>query len=146
MCREVLDLRLLSDTPLARRIPFLGPHLTEIYSTTTPQLALGRDHIVSNFTGGITGRLVSSDGHLPIVIDMLPLCFQSATHLSPKARSNLSPPTSPDISYICRSLSRLRDHTSLLLHRLSVSPNNDAIGPLTIATPTRGGPALNNAI
>ena len=145
MCREALDLRLLSDTPLARRIPFRGPHLTEIYSTTTPQLALGLDHIVSNRTGGITGRLVSSeglpDGHLPIVIDMDPLCFLSSSHLSPKARSNRSPPTSPDICGTRRSLSEFRpqDHTMS-------DPPNDAIGPHTIATPTRGGPALNNAI
>ena len=78
---------------------------------------------------------------------------KKATPRTPKPKpdsainpSTTLPQTSPDISYACRSLSRLRqrDHTFPPLHRLSDSPNN-AIDPLTIATKTWGDHAANNA-
>ena len=151
LCAGDLDRRLLSDTLLARRIPFLGPHLAVVYEMPTPQSALGLDHIVSNLTGGITGRLVSTedlhDGHLPIVVDMTSDCFLNPIHPPLKPRTHRSLPISLDISCTLRSLSKFRpqDHTLPSLCRLSDTPN-DAIVPLSIATPTWGGHALNNAI
>ena len=146
-----LDRRLLSDTLLVRRIPFRGPQLTEVYEKSSPQFSRGLDHIVSNLMFGITGRLISTeglpDGHLPIVVDMTSDCFLNPIHPPMKPHTHRPLSISLDISCTRRALSKFRpqDLTMPSLRRLS-DPSNDAIGPLTIATPTRGGPALNNAI
>ena len=146
-----LDRRLLSDTLLVRRIPFRGPQLTEVYDMPSPRLSRGLDHIASNLMSGISGRLISTeglpDGHLPIVVDMTSGCFLNPIHPPMEPHTHRPLPLSLDICGTRRALSKFRPQVPTMPSlRILSDPSNDAIGPLTIATPTWGGPAVNNAI